>query len=186
MTEWVVINPRRITLGPQEKRTVRFSVRAPDKPPPGEYNTFLFFEELPHAPDAGDAPASPPGARLDLLTRLGAALWGQVGKLDYKVALDPGTAAWPRQHLEYTASIKAEGNAHVVLTVHADLLDQGGKAVRTWEGNLAVFRGDVRHLALDWKRPDPGAYTLRLSVSGDQVPPVEAKTPLVVSGAGGN
>jgi hypothetical protein len=188
MTEWVVINPRRITLGPQEKRVVRFSVRAPEKLEPGEYNTFLFFEELP-APAEEEVGTDKPqgsGVRLNLLSRLGAGIWGHSGQLQYKIGLEPGTADWPKERLEYSGSLANRGNAHVTVAVEASLLDGDGKAVRQWQGNMVLFRGDVRHLQFDWKRPVPGTYALRLSVSGEQVPAAETHVAVTVPRAEGN
>ncbi len=188
MTDWVVINPRRVTLGPQEKRIVRFSVRAPEKMDQGEYNTFIFFEELPPPPEPApsDAGSKDGGAiqgasvQLNLLTRVGAGLWAQVGAPEYKIALEPGTASWAGEKLEYSGAVVNEGNAHVTLLLQAALLDRDGHSQQEWKSNFVLFRGDKRHLQVDWKRPPPGDYTLQLAVSGEQVPAVEAKVAFAV------
>jgi P pilus assembly chaperone PapD len=183
LSSWVVINPRFVSLGPLEKRVVRFSVRAPEKPPaPGEYRAVVFFEELPNPPDPA-APDTGKGTtiRLDLLTRLGATLYGMAGEPKLAVTAELGSTEFADGHWVHSVVLVNRGNAHVVLDAEANLLGADGKALRTWKDLIALQRDQRRVLKLDWQIPPPGSYSLVLVATGKGIAPVEARLPVKVA-----
>jgi hypothetical protein len=183
MSPWIVISPRFVSLGPLDRRVVRFSVRLPDKPlAPGEYRAVMFFEELPSPPDPAQQ-ESRTGAtiRLDLLTRLGASLYGNVGKPEARVELEPKGGELKDKRWIYTAALINRGDARALLKVEAALIGPDNQAIRTFTEAVVVQRNQQRVLRLDWPAPVPGQYTVTLSATGEGLPPLRIRQPVTIA-----
>lgn len=183
MSPWIVISPRFVSLGPLDRRVVRFSVRLPDKPlPSGEYRAVMFFEELPSPPD----PAlweSPSGAtiRLDLLTRLGASLYGISGKPEARVELEPKGGDLKDKRWIYSAALINRGDARALLKVEAALIGPDNQTIQTFTEVVVVQRNEQRVLRLDWPAPAPGPYTVTISAAREGLPPLQIRQPVTIA-----
>jgi P pilus assembly chaperone PapD len=177
---WMVFNPRRMTLRPGEKRVVRFSVRAPEHLPGGEYRTVVFFEELPERPDEAAAPNAEIGIHVKLLTRLGITVYGRVGTLAPDVQLREHAVAVHADALELTTLLANAGNAHATFTVKAELLDASGAVQSSTEERLTLQRDQQRRLALRLPRPAAGGYRLHLSAASAEHPWFQTELPVTL------
>ncbi|MBI4084249.1 MAG: hypothetical protein HY423_16710 [Candidatus Lambdaproteobacteria bacterium] len=165
LAPWLVLNPRRVTLKPGERRIIRFSVRPPQNLQPGEYRTVVFFEELPGEPK----PLAPGqaqrqlGLQINLLTKLGVSLYGAFGEKQHRVDLENAHIAVDEKAVTLLGILANLGNAHVTMQVKAELLNDKGEAVQQATENLVLQREQKRNWQLQLKRPEPGAYHLRFT-----------------------
>ena len=160
LAPWLVLNPRRITLDPAEKRVVRFSIRPPADLPPGEYRTVVFFEELPARPDGREDTGT--GFRIQILTRLGVTIYGRVGDARPEVRLEAPSVAVEAEALRVKALLHNAGTAHAGLDLVATLLGADDAEVGQQSTRATLQRGQRLRADLALPRPSPGTYRLRL------------------------
>lgn len=178
---WIVINPRRLSMGPSEKRVVRFSVRPPAGLAPGEYRTVVFFEELPPRPGerAGDAAS----ARLQILTRIGVTIYGQVGEAAPQLRLDAPELAVEAQQVRFAAMLHNAGSGHATVDIAAAIRDGTGAERASLRTRVTVQRAQKRPLELRLERPAPGDYILRVTGTMDERTAFETELPFAVKDA---
>lgn len=181
MAGWLVINPRRMNLAPEEKRVVRFTVRPPSGLAPGEYRTVVFFEELPPRPQA-HAPEGM-GLEIKLLTRLGITIYGVMGHPQAEFKVEPPTAQVTAGGVHVHAVVHNTGRLHATLDCKATLLDASGKAQGKADLRMVLQRGQQRPFRLTIPRPSAGTYRLHVTVNDGEHTVLDTELPITV-GAG--
>ena len=178
LAPWLVLNPRRITLGPAEKRVVRFSVRPPAGLSPGEYRTVVFFEELPPRPEEPERDGA--GFRIQILTRLGVTIYGRVGNPRADPRLEAPTVAVQADALLVKGVLFNAGAAHATLDLVATLLGEGDAEVNRAEQRLTLQREQRHAFAFTLPRPPAGTYRLRLRGLVDKQPVLDVERTVTV------
>lgn len=175
---WIVLNPRRITLAPGEKRVVRFTIRPPDGLKEGEYRTVVFFEEQPLRPEERKAEGT--GFQISLLTRLGVTIYGRVGASAPDLTLEQPSALLEPQQVLLKGVLRNAGTAHSTFDVLATLLRADGTEQGRAQERLTLQRGQRRALELKLARPGPGAYTVKVQGRVEDKTVFAAEVPLTV------
>jgi P pilus assembly chaperone PapD len=181
LTPWIVLNPRRITLGPSEKRVVRFTVRPPAGLAAGEYRTVVLFEELPPRP--GEHPQESTGFRVQILTRLGVTIYGSIGQAAPDPRLEQPAVTVEPAGVRLKAVLRNAGNAHAALQVVATLLAADGSEQGQASQHLTVQREQEAPFELTLPRPAPGSYRLRVVGRAESATVFERELPLTVVAA---
>ena len=162
---WVQAYPRRLTLRPSERQTVRLFAKPPANLPDGEYWTRLVVTAK-GAPVAvgglGDSAAVKAGLSLEVRTVVAA--WYRKGAVqtaikmsDAKAALLPGGDS-----LEVRLRFQRQGNAAYIGTARGSLVDSAGKEVGAFRSQLAVYYDLAPRYTIPVGALPPGRYTLRL------------------------
>jgi P pilus assembly chaperone PapD len=181
MAPWLVLNPRRITLAPSEKRVVRFSVRPPAGLAPGEYRTVVLFEELPPRP--GEVTQQGMGVHIEILTRLGVTIYGTVGTPGTDPVVERPAATVAADGVHFHATARNAGTGHTTLDLQATLLAADGSAAGQATERLVVQREQERPVAFTIARPAPGAYRLQVRVREGERMVFQAELPVTVGAA---
>lgn len=189
LSRYVVINPRRISLRPEQRRVIRFSVRPPPHPEPGEYRTVIFFEELP-PPPAERQPAREEGEQVELqlrlLTRLGVPLYGMAGERRVDARYAGGEARVEPDAVVFEGTLVNQGNAHLPLDVELRMVDANRTEVAAHQGRIVVQRGQRLIWSHRLPRPGPGRYVVLFTATNEDLQVVEATyTVDVTAPAGG-
>ena len=175
---WIVLNPRRITLAPGEKRVVRFTIRPPAGLKEGEYRTVVFFEEQPQRPEERKAEGT--GFQVSLLTRLGVTIYGRLGAATPELTLEQPSALLEPQQVLLKGIVRNAGTAHSTFDVLATLLRADGTEQGRAQERLTLQREQGRALELKLARPGPGAYTVKVQGRVEDKTVFEAEVPLTV------
>ncbi len=170
LSKYVVINPRRFTLGNGQSRNVRFSVRPPRDIPPGEYRVVVFFDELPRF--SGKQPkksAGPPrglgSVRIRLLTRLGITLYGMKGDRQIDAFLENAKVVVEKGQLIVTGKAVNQGNARAQLFITASVERNGKPRQEPGQTRIVVQRSQWREFRIVLPAPPKGSYQIRLKGS---------------------
>lgn len=171
LSKYVVLNPRKFSLRPGQKRVVRFSVRRPPATfGPGEYRVVVFFAELPGF--SGQTPATKTPAkggvgslRIELLTRLGITLYGMKGKPKQEAALEQAKVSLKPDRILVEGRAVNKGNVRIPMVLYAQLIDQQGKALHSGQSKIVVQRQQWRGFQLLLPRPPRGRYRVDLTGS---------------------
>ncbi|MDW8479148.1 MAG: hypothetical protein RML12_03995 [Xanthomonadales bacterium] len=155
-----VFNPVEFALAPGSSQAVRFAVRPPALPPPGEHRLAMVFEQI---PEPGEAPPPAEGTGITLRTqvRIVSAVYATVGEPTRRGALE-AVRLEPDRLL---TRIAATGEAHLRPrgTARIEPL-AGGEARELPLSGLPVLPGERRwvpHAFPDF-RLEPGRYRVRL------------------------
>jgi P pilus assembly chaperone PapD len=166
---WIEAFPRRMTLGPLQRQTVRLLARPPANLPDGEY-----WARVVVVAKAGSVPVSGAdsanisvGLNLEIRTRIpltyrkGVLRSGiGVSQLDaHKTALDSLAI---RMHLA------RRNTAAYVGTARGTLLDPSGKSVGSFMEPVAVYYDATPAFAIPVAGLPAGAYKLRVELSSDR------------------
>ena len=166
LSRWVVLSPRRLSLQPEQRQVVRFSVRPPSGLTGGEYRTVIFFEELPPPPDP-EQPLQGEESQyqLRLLTRLGVPLYGMAGAKSVGVLLGNEGVTTQGNQVVLRAQLTNQSNAYLVLIPRVRLLDADGDEVYRYEGRIVLQRDQTLNWSHAVDRPVAGSYTLSFSAT---------------------
>ena len=162
---WVQAYPRRLTLRPSERQTVRLFAKPPANLPDGEYWTRLVVTAK-GAPLAvsglGDTAAMHAGLTLEVRTIVAA--WYRKGAVQTAVQMSgvkaevlPG-----RDSLQVRLRFHRQGNAAYIGTARGSLVDAAGKEVGAFSSQLAVYYDLEPRYTIPVAALPPGRYTLRL------------------------
>lgn len=167
LSQWLVLNPRRLNLRPGQRQVVRFSVRPPGGLAEGEYRAVVFFEELPPPPsesgaagDTGDV-----SFQLRLLTRLGITIYGTVGSPSAALtARQTGVEVGERQ-LRVQGVLRNSGNKHARTELTAVLETTNGLEAQRVNQQVILQRDQEQPFTLELKRPAGGDYRVRFTAA---------------------
>ena len=166
---WVSAFPRRLTLAPRQRQTVRLLVRPPQALPDGEYWTRLVVEAKGGRVEvAGPEEGSGIQVGLDLEVRTIIALLYRKGPVSTGVALSNVRAAIEGDSLAVRARLERTGNAAYLGQVHGALVDAAGRTVRSFDVPTAVYYALEPRYALAVSGLTPGRYTVQLQVATDR------------------
>lgn len=172
LSKYVVLNPRKFSLRPGQKRVVRFSVRRPPSSlAPGEYRVVIFFAELPTF--SGKKARTPKSSkqsglgmvRIELLTRLGITLYGMKGAPKPKAILESSKVSLGPKLVVVEGRAVNKGNIRILMTLKATMVDLTGKPLKTDQGRIVVQRQQWRGFRLTLPRPPSGKYRIDLTGS---------------------
>jgi len=177
LSQYVVINPRKFSLGAGGKRVVRFSVRPPPVIEQGEYRAVVFFDELPEgsaqAPSdssTSGAPGSLGSVRIKLLTRLGITLYGMKGEKEPGATLANAEFSQDDQGVLVRGRAINTGNVRVTLNLHARMMEGEERDIASREIKLVVQRNQWREFSIRLIKPDIPDYRVILTgADGDRV-----------------
>jgi hypothetical protein len=166
---WVEAFPRRMTLNPRERQTVRLLGRPPAGLNDGEYWTRLVVSAKGgRLPVAGVADTSGIQVGLTLEVRTILPVFYRKGALQTGVTISGIRAAMAGDSLEIRAHLERQGSAAFIGTVRGSLVDSSGRTVTTFSSPVAIYySADPRFLA-PLNRPAAGRYRLRLELSTER------------------
>jgi P pilus assembly chaperone PapD len=144
--KWVVVYPPVISIPPQQRRTVRFSVRPPADLKDGEYRAMLLVKNMPQTIKTNKSDAEPDSVSVGIpfsLT-LGISLYGQLGKLEHKGHVDKVTIAKNSDSLVVSGVFINQGNAHLKMSVQASLYNTQGNKLNEHTSQLVVQRASEK------------------------------------------
>jgi P pilus assembly chaperone PapD len=166
---WVSAFPRRLTLAPRQRQTVRLLVRPPQGLPVGEYWTRLVVQAKGGRVEvAGPEEGSGIQVGLNLEVRTIIALLYRKGPLSTGVALSGVRADVEGDSLAVRARLERTGTAAYLGQVHGALVDAAGRTVRSFDVPTAVYYALEPRYAVSMDGLTPGRYTLQLRVTTDR------------------
>jgi len=146
MGEWVVVYPPVISIPPQQRRTIRFSVRPPSGIAEGEYRAMILIKNMPQtlsAKQQGNEQESI-SVGIPISLTLGLSLYGQLGKLEHKGKIDNVSVAKNDNNLLIKGALTNQGNAHLKLDATARLLDNKGNKIKESSFKLVAQRAQTK------------------------------------------
>jgi hypothetical protein len=177
-TAWLQAFPRRVTVGKQERQTIRILASPPSGTPDGEYWARLIVGakagQIPvaGAPDSGNISV---GLTLEVRTVI--AVVYRKGALTTGLTLGTPRAAYAHDTVAVRIPMTRTGTASYLGTVRATLVNAKGDSLGGAERPLAVYYSLDPRLDLPAGALPAGQYKVRVSVSTDRsdLPP---KVPL--------
>jgi P pilus assembly chaperone PapD len=180
-TAWVEAFPRRLTLGPKERQTIRLLGRPPANLKDGEYWTRLVVTAKGGTvPVSGVSDSSGIRVGLTLEVRTILPVFYRKGQLETGVAVSNLRAAVVGDSLEIRARMERQGRGAFIGTLRGSLVDSAGKTVTTFATPLAVYLTIEPRFTAPLPRPAPGRYTLHLELASereDLAPEILLQTP---------
>lgn len=137
---WLQAFPRRLTIAPLERQTVRLLVRPPANLPDGEYWARLIFASKGgRIPVSGPADTATIQVGLTLEVRINIPVIYRKGPVRTGVALSNLRAQLVADTLQVTSRLQRLGNAAFIGTVRATLVDSTGAARGEFTTHLGVY-----------------------------------------------
>jgi hypothetical protein len=168
-TEWIEAFPRRLTLGPRDRQTVRLLGRPPASLRDGEYWTRLVVTAKGGAlPVTGVSDTSGIRIGLTLEVRTILPVFYRKGQLSTGVTLSHVRTAVAGDSLEIRVKLERQGTAAFIGTLRGSLVDSTGKAVSSFATPLAVYYSIDPRITAPLSHPAPGRYTLRLELATER------------------
>jgi hypothetical protein len=167
--QWLQAFPRRMSLGPQERQTVRLLGRPPASLPDGEYWARLVVAAKGGAVPVsgiGDTTTIQVGLTLEVHTVL--PVLYRKGKPSTGIVLSNLRARIIGDSLEVRAHLLRQGNAAFIGTIEGALIDSKGKAVSTFKSPQAVYYDTDPRLTAPLTGLPSGQYRLRFEVSSER------------------
>lgn len=162
---WLQAFPRRLTVMPLERQTVRLLARPPAGLPDGEYWARLVIAakggQLPvgGVPDTADIQV---GLTLEVRSLLG--LYYRKGSLTTGVQLSDVTASLQSDTLEFRARLERQGTAAFIGMIRGQLVDSLGVAVAQFATPTVVHYTITSRIRTFVGVLPPGAYRLQVTV----------------------
>lgn len=168
-TGWVDAFPRRMTLGPKERQTVRLLGHPPAGLKDGEYWTRLVVTakggSVP-VTGASDTTSIQVGLTLEVRTIL--PVFYRKGQLSTAATISNVRTVLVGDSLEIRAHLERQGSAAFIGTLRGSLVDSTGRTVGTFSSPLAVYYDIDPLLKMPLVRPAAGRYSLRLELATDR------------------
>ncbi len=146
MGDWVVVYPPVISIPPQQRRTIRFTVRPPAEIAEGEYRAMILIKNQPQVLSAkqqdGEQDSISVGIPISLT--LGLSLYGQSGKLVHQGNIDKVSVEKDDNNLVIKGILTNQGNAHLRIEASAQLLDNKGNKVKESSFKLVAQRSEEK------------------------------------------
>jgi len=176
--EWLQAFPKRVTIGQQQRQTIRILATPPAGLPDGEYWARLIVGakggQVPVAgvPDSG---AITVGLTLEVRTVI--AVIYRKGALTTGITLAPISARYAADTVSVRVPMTRTGTAAYLGTARGQVVDDKGKVVGEAERAVAVYYGLDPQLQVPVDSLPPGTYKVRVSVATDRAD-LPAKVPL--------
>lgn len=174
---WIRALPRRVTLEPGQRQTIRLLAQPPVGLPDGEYWSRVAITSVALEREGESQPVEgADGVRvgLDLQTRTIISLNYRKGPVRTGIEVGDLGARIDGDALTVDMDLRRQGDAAWLGRVDATLLDTQGKELKHWDRAVAVYDDHHRSLSFDLDRNYPaGSYTLSLtwSTARDDLPP---------------
>lgn len=168
-TDWLQAFPRRVTVGQQQRQTIRILASPPAGLPDGEYWARLTVGAkggaVPVAgvPDSGDITVA-----VTLEVRTVIAVTYRKGALTTGVDLAPISAEYANDTVAVRLPMTRTGNAAYLGTASAEVVDANGKVVGETSRAVAVYYALDPRLDIAVESLPAGSYTARVAVSTDR------------------
>jgi P pilus assembly chaperone PapD len=187
---WVQAFPRRLTVGPGERQTVRLLASPPPGLPDGEYWARLAFTaKAGQVPVAGVTDTARIRIGLDLQVRSIIGLWYRKGAVRTGVTVSGVRAERRGDSVRVSATLTRTGNAAYLGTAHIELRDARGRVVGELRAPVTVFAQDSPRWELPISGTGPFRMQLELLTQRDdfddqrlvlQAPPVRDSAAVIV------
>jgi hypothetical protein len=168
-TGWVEAYPRRLSLAPRERQTVRLLGRPPASLVDGEYWTRLVVTAKGGMlPVTGVADTSAIRVGLNLEVRTILPVFYRKGVLATGATMGNIRAAVSGDSLEIRARLERQGSAAFIGTLRGSLVDSTGTEVGRFATPLAVYFDVEPRLTMPLTHHRPGRYQLRLELATER------------------
>lgn len=168
-TAWVEAYPRRLSLAPQERQTVRLLGRPPASLADGEYWTRLVVTAKGGMlPVIGIADTAAIRVGLTLEVRSILPVFYRKGGLQTGADISNVRTTVIGDSLEIRARLMRRGSAAFIGTLRGLLVDSTGKEVSRFATPLAVYFDVDPRFTMPLNRPRPGRYHLRLELATER------------------
>jgi hypothetical protein len=168
-TGWVEAYPRRLSLAPRERQTVRLLGRPPAALKDGEYWTRLVVTAKGGTlPVTGVADTASIRVGLTLEVRTILPVFYRKGALETGVSISDVRTSVAGDSLEIRARLKRHGSAAFLGTLRGSLVDSTGSVVSRFSSPLAVYFDVDPRFTMPLLRPRPGRYRLRLELASER------------------
>lgn len=151
MGEWMVVYPPMLSIPPQQRRTIRFSVRPPAETErePGEYRAVVYIAQQPSDSETPPQKKEAEGIQLgfQILTRLGLHVYGGFGDLNHSGQAARIGITKSADQLAIKGSFENNGNAHLRMTANCITQKDNGSIVSKTEFPLLVQRGEIKEFS---------------------------------------
>ena len=165
---WIEAFPRRVTLRPNQRQTIRLLARPPQGLADGEYWTRLVVQS-----DGGRIAVENPDSSgisvgVTLSVRTLVSLMYRKGPLETGVRLENLSGIVLGDTLVVASRLTREGTAAYLGTFRSAVLDSTGREVAGFETLIGLY--DVLHPRFRYRldRLPPGRYTLRVQIDTDR------------------
>ncbi|MEO8200818.1 MAG: hypothetical protein ABI679_09885, partial [Gemmatimonadota bacterium] len=165
-TSWVEAFPRRMTLNPKERQTIRLLGRPPADLKDGEYWTRLVVSAKGgQLAVTGVEDTSNIQVGLTLEVRSILPVFYRKGSLQTGITLSNLRASMVGDSVEIRAHLERQGNAAFIGTIRGSLADSTGTVVTTFSSPIAMYyNGDPMFVA-PLSHPPAGRYRLRVELA---------------------
>jgi hypothetical protein len=165
---WVRAFPRRLTIGPRERQTVRLLAAPPPDLPDGEYWARLAFTaKAGEVPVGGVVDTARIRIGLDLQVRSIIGLWYRKGSVRTGVTATDLRAERLGDSVRVAAVLTRMGNASYLGTAHLELWDARGRVVSELRAPVTVFEQDSPRWLLPVSGNGPFQVRLELLTQRD-------------------
>ena len=185
-TAWLQAFPRRVTVGQQQRQTIRLLATPPANLPDGEYwARIVVGAKGGKVPVVGvpDSAAITVGLTLEIRTVISVVY--RKGALTTGVTLGPVRAAYANDSVAVRVPMTRTGTAAYLGTARATVTNSAGAVVGEEERAVAVYHSLDPRLSVPVGALPPGTYTARVSVTTDRadLPGKEALPAPAVTGS---
>lgn len=144
--KWIVVYPPVISIPPQQRRTVRFSVRPPADLAEGEYRAMILVKNQSQtmAAKQQESEENSVSIGIPISLTLGLSLYGQFGKLEHKGHIDKVAITQNDNNLVVNGVFINQGNAHLNMNTQTNLFDQQGNKISETSSKLVVQRNSEK------------------------------------------
>lgn len=166
---WIEAFPRRVTIGPLQRQTVRLLARPPANLADGEYWSRVVIVAKGGSVPVSNADSANISIGLDLEIRTRIPLTYRKGVLQSGIALSQLTAQrTSSDSLAIRARLVRQGTAAYVGTARGTLVNESGKTVGTFMEPVAVYYDANPVFTIPVAGLPAGKYTARIEVASDR------------------
>lgn len=166
--DWIDAFPRRLTLAPLQRQTVRLLARPPQGLPDGEYWSRIMISAKGGVVQVAQADSNGISIGLNLEVRTILPLIYRKGQLQTGVALTDLHAGRDGDSLRVQVRIERQGGAAYVGTAKGTLLDEKGNQVSKFEQPIAIYYTAEPAFMISLAGRTSGRYRLRLELSTER------------------
>jgi P pilus assembly chaperone PapD len=167
-TDWIEAFPRRMTLAPLQRQTVRLLARPPQGLPDGEYWSRVMISAKGGALQVAGADSAAIQIGLALEVRTIIPLIYRKGVLGTGIAVKDLRAAPVGDSLQVRVRLERQGTAAYIGTAKGALLTSTGAIVATFQQPVAVYYAADPVFTIPLKGQAAGSYRLRLEMTGQR------------------
>ena len=166
--EWIDAFPRRMTLAPLQRQTVRLLARPPQGLADGEYWSRVLISAKGGVLQVAQADSSGISVGLNLEVRSILPLIYRKGQLQTGLVLTDLRAGREGDSLRVRVRMERQGGAAYVGTARGALLDEKGNQVSKFEQPIAIYYTAEPFFMMPLARGTSGRYRLRLELSTER------------------